>query len=40
MRALYQEMVSYPTESWKPRSLRILRQELDRVAAELGFRVE
>lgn len=40
MRALYQEMVSYPTESWKPRSIRILREELDRVATELGFRVE
>jgi len=40
VRAIYQEMVSFPTENWKPRSISALRQELDRMAEELGFRVE
>jgi hypothetical protein len=39
MRALYQEMVSFPTENWDPRSISDLRMEIDCVAADLGFRV-
>lgn len=40
MRALYQEMVSFPTDLWEPRSIKVLREEIDRVASELGFRVD
>lgn len=40
MRALYQEMVSFPTEIWKPRSIAVLRDEIDKLAMDLGFRVE
>jgi hypothetical protein len=40
VRALYQEMVSFPTDLWEPRSIKVLREEIDRVASELGFRVD
>lgn len=40
MRALYQEMVSFPARSWQPRSIASLRAEIDRLASDLGFRVE
>ncbi|WP_392336636.1 DUF6538 domain-containing protein [Loktanella salsilacus] len=40
IRALYQEMVSFPTASWEPRSIKLLREEIDRVASDLGFRVD
>ncbi len=39
MRALYQEMVSFPTDRWQPRPIAELREEIDRLATELGFRV-
>ena len=38
--ALLQEMVSFPTKSWEPRSIATLRAEIDRHRAEQGFRVE
>ena len=38
MRALYQEMVAFPTEDWSPRPIAELRNEVDRLATELGFR--
>ena len=40
MRALYQEMVSFPTVNWKPRPITVLRKEIDNLASALGFRVE
>ncbi|WP_146694561.1 DUF6538 domain-containing protein [Thioclava sp. F42-5] len=40
MRALYQEMVSFPTKTWEPRPIQVLRHEIDRLASDLGFRVE
>ncbi|NIY80371.1 hypothetical protein HCZ23_12940 [Celeribacter sp. HF31] len=39
LRALYQEMVAFPTASWSPRSIQTLRAEIDRLAEEQGFRV-
>ncbi len=39
MRVLYQEMVSFPTASWTPRPILFLREEIDRLATALGFRV-
>lgn len=39
MRALYQEMVSFPTDRWQPRPIAELREEIDRLVTELGFRV-
>lgn len=40
LRALYQEMVSFPTEKWEPRPIAVLRTEIDRLGEELGFRVK
>ncbi|MBK1634811.1 DUF6538 domain-containing protein [Rhodovulum adriaticum] len=39
LRALYQEMVSFPTDTWEPRPIEALRKEIDRLAKESGFRV-
>ena len=38
MRALLQEMVAFPTSRWTPRPIAVLREEVGRLAAELGFR--
>ncbi|WP_159456773.1 hypothetical protein [Roseivivax jejudonensis] len=39
MRAVFQEMVSFATVKWAPRPIAVLRDEVDRLASELGFRV-
>ncbi len=39
MRALMQEMVSFPTPTWTPRSIAEIRDEMDQLAEAEGFRV-
>lgn len=38
LRALLQEMVAFPTSTWKPRPIPVLREEIARLAEEMGFR--
>lgn len=40
IRALYQEMISFPTITWHPRPIKELRTQIDHLLAEQGFRVE
>lgn len=40
LRALYQEMVAFPTARWLPRSIQTLRAEIDALAKRNSFRVE
>ncbi|MGR3631601.1 MAG: DUF6538 domain-containing protein [Limimaricola soesokkakensis] len=40
LRALLQEIVSFPVEGWKPRSINEIRAAMDALLKENGFRVE
>jgi integrase len=40
LRALYQEMIAFPTPSWQPRPVAELRRQISHLATEKGFRVE
>ncbi|GGB93865.1 integrase [Marivita lacus] len=40
LRALYQEMITFPTESWVPRPRAFLRKEIDRLLEEQGHLLE
>ncbi|MEX5600398.1 DUF6538 domain-containing protein [Pseudophaeobacter sp. C1-32P7] len=39
IRALFLEMIAFPTKDWKPRSIAVLNAEIDRILEEEGFRL-
>lgn len=40
LRALYAEMVAFPTESWKPRTTSEIKAQIDQLLRDEGFRVD
>lgn len=39
IRALFAEMVAFPTESWTPRSYEVLSEEIDKILREEGYKL-